>query len=231
MAPIHFGILMIPYQTLDVAGPTDILNSISKPYVESFIKGGFFAEHYPNKSEDEAYKSLPDRALDVEFHHIGETMDPVSLTSGFRVLPSTTCDECPELDYLLVGGPDVTVYHLPPKFATFIQNHVAKGKGIFTTCTGAFIVAESGVLDGRKATVNHTILDFAREAHPKVEWLKEQWVVDGEGGQFWTAGGACAGMDMFSQWVRERYDVDVYRAGLEVLDYAPRGKDGKLVVV
>lgn len=38
-------------------------------------------------------------------------------------------------------------------------------------------------------------------------------------------------MDMFSQWVRERYDEDVVRLGLGSLDFRPRGLDGEFVVL
>jgi transcriptional regulator GlxA family with amidase domain len=162
-------------------------------------------------------------------HHIGETLDPVSLTSGFTILPTTTTSTCPPLDYLLIGGPDPGTYTLGEKFISFVQEHVRNGKGVFTTCTGGFILAGTGVLDGMKATTNHVILEMARQKFPEVEWVREQWVVDGERGQFWTAGGACAGMDMFARWVAERYDEDVVRLGLSALDFHPRGLDGELV--
>jgi hypothetical protein len=35
---------------------------------------------------------------------------------------------------------------------------------------------------------------------------------------------------VFAEWVRQRYDADVVRLGLESLDFRPRGLDGKLVV-
>ena len=47
------------------------------------------------------------KAIDIEFCHTNETMDPVIMTGGHRVLPATTCDECPPLDFLLAGGPDL----------------------------------------------------------------------------------------------------------------------------
>ncbi|EHK97023.1 Class I glutamine amidotransferase-like protein [Glarea lozoyensis ATCC 20868] len=229
MPPIQFGILLIPFQTLDVAGPTDILSSTSKPYLEAFTKAGLFTQYYTSPTSP-AYLSIPARAIDIEFHHIAETLSPVPLTSGFRVLPTTTCDDAPDLDYLLIGGPDPATYTLSERFAEYVKEHVKKGKGVFTTCTGGLIIAPTGVLDGVKATTNHVCLEMARALRPQVEWVGEQWVVDGRGGQFWTAGGACAGMDMFAQWVKERYDADIVRLGLESLDFRPRGLDGKAVV-
>lgn len=114
------------------------------------------------------------KSIDIKFHHINETLEPQTMTAGVRMLPTTTCDTCPPLDFLLVGGPDPFKYKLSPRFSEFIRKHVEAGKGLFTTCTGAFSVAESGVLDGKKATVNHVFLDGAKKLAPNVNWVKEQ---------------------------------------------------------
>lgn len=87
-------------------------------------------------------------------------------------------------------------------------------------------VASSGILDGKKVTTNHMGLDVAKAQFPKVYWEKDQWVVDGK---IWSAGGACAGMDMFAAWVRKNYDADVAEISNRLLDFQPRGLDKKFV--
>jgi transcriptional regulator GlxA family with amidase domain len=217
MAPIQFGILMVPYQTLDVAGPVDILSSCSKDFFRNHIGADDVFGFEP---------SQVDRAVDIQFHHIGNTMDPVELTAGFRVCPTTTCDNCPPLDYLLVGGPDPTRDYFTEAFTTLLRAHVAAGKVLFTTCSGAVAIAPSGILDGKRATTNHEILDFAKAKFPNVKWVKEQWVVDGN---IWTAGGACAGMDMMAHWVAQNYDADIVKIGLATLDFEPRDINKKVI--
>lgn len=86
----------------------------------------------------------------------------------------------------------MTTFELKPEFAEFVKKHVENGKGLFTTCTGAFALSGSGVFDGRRATTNHMALEMAKKARPQVNWIEEQWVEDGN---IWTAGGACAGME------------------------------------
>lgn len=81
-------------------------------------------------------------------------------------------------------------------------------------------------MDGKKATTNHVCLDVAKAQFPKVSWEKDQWVVDGN---IWSAGGACAGMDMFAAWVRKNYDADVAEISNRMLDFQPRGLDKKFV--
>lgn len=229
MAPIQFGVLMVPYQVLDVAGPLDILSSSSKALMCPAIAAGFFQTAYFKQlvPDQEASKTLGDRAIDIEFHLVGETLEPVLLTTNTSVNPTTTTDTCPPLDYLLVGGPDPAKEHLTPAFEKFLKAHVAAEKGLFMTCTGSFAIAGSGVLDGKRATVNHALLEFAAMKFPNVKWVKEQWVVDGK---IWSAGGACAGMDMMASWVRENYDADVAKVGLAMLDFEPRDIHGKVIV-
>jgi transcriptional regulator GlxA family with amidase domain len=212
MAPIQFGVLMIRYQALDVVGPLDILSSSSKEMVNLAILA------------DPGMEALAGQGIDIEFHHINKTMDSVELTSGFKVLPTTTCDTCPPLDFLLVGGPDPFNFTLDDRFADFIRAHVESGKTLFTTCTGAWAIASTGVLDGKNATVNHSFVEHSKIQYPKVKWTKEkQWVIDGN---IYTAGGACAGMDMMTAWVSKNYGAQVAGLGRLGLDFEPRDVDG-----
>jgi len=220
MAPLQFGILMIPYQTIDVAGPLDILSSCSQLLVAPMEAAGF----------DPGYAGLTAKAIDITFHHISTTLEPVSLTAGFKAVPSTTVDACPPLDHLLVGGPDPFTFKLDERFATFVKKHVAEGKGLFTTCSGAWAIASTGVLDGKNATVNHEMIGLAEQMYPNVKWTKEKnWVVDGEG-KIWTAGGACAGMDMLGEWVVQNYGVEVASMGFKALDFDRRDVRGERLV-
>ena len=170
---------------------------------------------------------MTEKAIDIEFHHINESMDPVLLTGNMKVLPTTTCDDCPPLDFLLVGGPDPSKFRLSDRFAEFLRAHVKAGKVLFTTCTGALAVSSSGVLDEKNATVNHGALEMARMMSPNVKWTQKQWVVDGN---VWTASGACAGMDMMAHWVIENYGMDIAKLSFYMLDFEPRNVNGNRVL-
>jgi putative intracellular protease/amidase len=217
MAPIQFGILLIPFQLLDVAGPLDVLSSTSIPYLELGESLG-------------VPSSLAAKGIDIEFHHIGETMDPVTHTGNFKSTPTTTCATCPKLDYLLIGGPEPAyLQNIPPVMAAFMRERALEVKTFFTTCSGGMVAAAVGLLDGVNATTNHGAVALAQQLFPKTKWTREkQWVVDGK---FWTAGGACAGMDMFAHWVMENYGKDVAEAGFMALDYEPRDVSGKHIAL
>jgi putative intracellular protease/amidase len=135
MAPLQFGVLMIPFQISDCAMPLDVLSSSSKLYLSGMEAVGGPAHVAP-------------RGIDIEFHYIGATMDPVVHTARFTSMPTTTCADCPELDYLLVGGPDPAYLKTMPKiFIEFMQERAKEVKTIFTTCTGGMYVSSRFISD------------------------------------------------------------------------------------
>ncbi|KAH7325869.1 class I glutamine amidotransferase-like protein [Stachybotrys elegans] len=215
MAPLNVGIPLYNYQALDVVGPLDLLSSGTKE------SAALLNQFCPTNEEASA---------NVQFtmHHIGLTREPVQLSAGLSMVPTCTVDDVPELDIMLLGGPDPSAVP-DPRFVALIQAHVAAGKLLFTTCTGAAVAAAAGVLDGRRATVNHMCFEVVKKLFPKVEWTMEtKWVEDGN---IWTAGGAVAGMDMVAHWIKQRYEADVLKLALQTLDYEPRDVHGVLSVV
>ena len=217
MAPIQFGTLLYDFQALDVIGPIDVFNSCSKEYLQ-------MCEPMMEVNAD-----AMSRARDFNFHFIGLNQDPVTIARKLSFLPTTTVEECPELDILLLGGPDPSTFELDPKYAEFIRRHVAAGKLLLTTCTGAMLAAQAGVLDGKNATINHGAVSFMKQKFPNVKWTDEKkWIIDGN---IWTSGGAVAGMDMCAQWIIENSGFDVLTLGASLLDYEPRDIDGILNVI
>jgi transcriptional regulator GlxA family with amidase domain len=213
MAPIHFGTLVYEWQSIDVIGPFDLLNSASKLLLE-YVKG-----------HNGVGQDTLERAPEFVFHHIGQDLKPFRLFGGVvNLVPTDTIDNPPELDCLLLGGPIPENFAFPPKYVELIKQHVQAGKKIFTTCTGASALATTGVLDGRKATTNHVEYNWIKAEHPRVHWTRDtKWVVDGN---IWTAAGAVAGMDMFAHWISTEFGADVLRAATMGLDYEPRDIHG-----
>ncbi|KAL7813116.1 class I glutamine amidotransferase-like protein [Trichoderma gracile] len=217
MTAIHVGTIVFAYQVVDAAGPTDLLTSAQKSVLKAVQEYGPIDEE------------IVSRAPEFVFHYIGVDREPVLLgSSQLTIVPSTTVDECPDIDILLVPGPYLHNFELHPKQAEFIRKHAEAGKLLWTTCTGASIVASTGVLDGKRATVNNVEYSWVRKRWPKVNWTREKkWVVDGN---IWTSSGACAGVDMVAHWLEENYGLDLLIQASNSLDYEARDADGLYTV-
>ncbi|KAL4945604.1 hypothetical protein BDV06DRAFT_184379 [Aspergillus oleicola] len=220
--PIHIGCLVFNYQAIDVIGPCDLLNSSSK----RLMKGINFYSPIP--------ASTIDAAPEFVFHHIGEKAnEPVHLlTSAITLLPTVSVDDTDvldRLDILLVGGDSPARSNIPESYKELIRRHVANRKLLFTTCTGAAVIASSGVLDGKHATVNNLEYEWVRTRYTAVHWTKEKkWIVDGN---IWTAGGAVAGMDMVAHWIKQEFGFEVLEMAAKQLDFEPRDQDGLFTVL
>jgi transcriptional regulator GlxA family with amidase domain len=217
MAPITVGALLFNYQAVDVIGPFDLLNSAGKALLTSLAQ-------YTTVSPETIAK-----APEFVFHHIGETLEPVALTAGVTLVPTTKVNNAPELDILLIGGDSPVRSNIPESYKEFIRRHVASGKLLFTNCTGAAVVAQTGVLDGKAATVNKVEFNWVKQRYPAVKWTKaKNWVVDGN---IWTGSGAVAGMDMVAHWIKENYGLNVLTEAARSLDFEPRDVDGLFTVL
>ncbi|KAL1599480.1 hypothetical protein SLS60_007283 [Paraconiothyrium brasiliense] len=210
---VRFAALVYEYQTMDVVGPFDLINTAGRGASEYLL------------THNAISPSTVEKAPNFLFYHIGQTLEPVTLmTSGFTITPTHTIDNPPEIDHLLIGGPIPETFVFPQSYIDFIKRHNAAGKTIFCTCTGAAALASTGILDGKNATVNNVEYKWITNRYPKVKWSKDKkWVVDGN---IWTGGGAVAGMDMFAHWLKKTYGKDVMMSGAKNLDYEPRDING-----
>lgn len=76
---------------------------------------------------------------------------------------------------------------------TLIKALVAQAKINFSVCTGAYLLAELGLLDGQKATTHYAAIDWLQADYPKVDLLKDTRFVDN--GRVITTAGISAGID------------------------------------
>jgi transcriptional regulator GlxA family with amidase domain len=81
---------------------------------------------------------------------------------------------------------------------------------VAATCTGAFILAEAGLLDGRRATTHWNSARDLRARFPKVKVEEDRiFIIDGP---VWTSAGMTAGIDLVLAMIEEDLGGDVARA-------------------
>ncbi len=112
-----------------------------------------------------------------------------------RVSADYTFEQCPPMDLLLVpGGPGTRVSEerLAP-LVDFIKDQVPKVTYLASVCTGAFLLARAGALDGRRATTHYARRQELQERFPRVDVVAARVVDEGT---LITAAGVSSGVHL-----------------------------------
>lgn len=124
---------------------------------------------------------------------VAASPEPVQAFNGLKVIPDITMDECPQLDVLIVPGGKgrLTAMH-DMTIRSFISRQLPTVKYLTSVCTGAFILAEAGLLAGKRATTYHTALDELA-TYTSVTVEKRKVVQDGN---IITSAGVSSGLEL-----------------------------------
>ena len=114
-----------------------------------------------------------------------------------------------DFDTLMVGGSAV-VGSLTPGVIKFLRGALERSRRVASTCIGAFVLAEAGLLDGRRATTHwHRARDL-QARFPKVKVEEDRiFIIDGP---VWTSAGMTAGIDLALAMVEKDLGADLARA-------------------
>jgi transcriptional regulator GlxA family with amidase domain len=97
-----------------------------------------------------------------------------------------------------------------PTLSAFVKRALKTSRRVAAPCTGAFVLAEAGVLDGRRATIHWRFVGDLQCRFPKVAVEEDQiFVVDGS---IWTSAGMAATIDMALAMIEKDHGQDVSRA-------------------
>lgn len=130
----------------------------------------------------------------------------VSASAGFRIETQPFGEEAFDTVVLASGvETDIT----SPALMEFVRRSIRTSRRVAAPCTGAFILAEAGVLDGRRATTHWRFAHDLQRRFPKVCVEPDQiFVIDGP---VWTSAGMAATMDMALAMVEGDHGKDVSR--------------------
>ena len=130
----------------------------------------------------------------LEVFTVAETAELVTTSSGMQVQPRYTFANHPPIDLLVVPGGDTRQSQKSPVVLEWLRTVTASARLTTSACTGAFLLATIGLLDGRRATTHWGALDQLEERFPKVQVQRNtSWVDEGD---VITAAGISAGIDM-----------------------------------
>ncbi|WP_098955724.1 GlxA family transcriptional regulator [Pseudonocardia sp. N23] len=127
---------------------------------------------------------------------------PVRLAGGLTVTPDLDIDDVSRPDILLVpGGPGAEVPN--PAVASRLRTLGPDAECLASVCTGSLLLAEAGLLDGRRATTHWSFCGrFARD-YPKVQVQRYPIFVEDDG--IFTSAGVTAGIDLALALIERDY--------------------------
>ncbi|MBA4144732.1 MAG: AraC family transcriptional regulator [Azospira oryzae] len=112
---------------------------------------------------------------------------------------------------------------IAPFFEWLIEQH-QRGAKICSVCTGAFLLAQSGLLNGRQTTTHWKYHNVLKKEYPQVEVLANRLFVQSE--RIYSSAGVASGIDLGLYLLEELYGTRFSAAiAREVVIYLRRGKD------
>jgi transcriptional regulator GlxA family with amidase domain len=124
------------------------------------------------------------------------------IVGGVRKLPKRTA-VLPDV-VVVAGGSALDPLPRPEThLVSWLERHHARIRGLVSICTGAFVLGEAGLLDGRRVTTHWRFLDALRTRFPKADVVDEGIFV--RDGHLWTSAGITAGIDLALALVEEDY--------------------------
>ncbi|KGJ06084.1 transcriptional regulator, AraC family with amidase-like domain [Paracoccus halophilus] len=141
-----------------------------------------------------------------EWQVIGEQGEDAACSNGARVrLDGPLADTRRDDTILVCGGVDVTRAATRPVLA-WLRREERRGTRIGALCTGAWVLAEAGLLDGRRATIHWENQDGFAERFPDVTLIRTVFIEDGNR---LTAAGGTAAIDMMLRQIARDHGTEL----------------------
>jgi len=181
------AILLYPgVQSLDVTGPTEVFSTATRLL---------------------AARGLPDPGYEVVT--IARAPGPVRTSSGLRLTPDGPLPRtATPIDTLIVpGGEGREQAGRDETLLRWLRRAPSRSRRVAAVCTGSFLLAAAGLLDGRRATTHWAYARRLAREHPAVEVDPDPIFV--RDGSVWTSAGVTAGIDLALAMVEEDLDREI----------------------
>lgn len=175
--------LVLPQvQLLDIAGPCDVFTSANR----------FMINEQPHS--------------EYRIYLVSGTEDKILYSSsGIPIICSHTIYDIDfPVDTLLVAGTDLTVLDdINTDIYIFLRNIMGKVRRMGSVCTGAFVLAEAGLLNGKKVTTHWKFAGVLQKSYPELEVNVNPFFIHDQ--QIYTSGGVTSGMDLAFAMLEEDF--------------------------
>lgn len=135
---------------------------------------------------------------------------------GMTITPDYSFADAPAPDIVVIGaqrgGEELRVW---------IRQQHAAGKTILSICTGAFELAQAGLLKGKQATTHHEYADLFAKKYPDIQLIRATRYVQADP-HIYTAGGLTSGIDLSLHIVARYFGEQQAQRTADFLEYQKR---------
>jgi transcriptional regulator GlxA family with amidase domain len=166
----------------------------------------------------EVFQDTPIPGTETPAFHlytVGDSRRAVRLTGGLTVVPDYTFDDAPVPAVVVVGAQRGS-----PRMIRWLQTvgSASTTTALMSVCTGAFKLADAGLLDGKSATTHHDFFDAFARRYPRVALERGPRFVQ-SAPHIFTAGGLTSGIDLALHVVSLYFGEDSARLTARYMEY------------
>lgn len=148
---------------------------------------------------------------------VAETLEPVAAAGGMKIVPNYTFQNAPPPKVIVIPAQDGST----DAMLQWIRKSAPSTDVTMSVCTGAFVLAATGLLNGKAATTHHAgYADFEMQ-YPNIQVQRGARFV--EEGNLATAGGLTSGMDLALRVIGRYYGAEAIERTAFMLEYQGQG--------
>ena len=152
-----------------------------------------------------------------ELYTVAETLEPITVSGGMKIVPNYSFQNAPQPKVIIIpaqnGDTDAMLQ--------WIRKSAQNTDVTMSVCTGAFVLAATGLLNGKAATTHHTAYADLEMQFPDVQVKRGARFV--EEGNLATAGGLTSGMDLALRVIGRYFGAEAIQRTAFQLEYQGQG--------
>lgn len=150
---------------------------------------------------------------------VAQTKDLIKARNGFKIQPDYDFYNAPHFDILIIpggyGAEEIEIHN--QKVINWIRNSMNTVDLMASVCTGAFLLAEAGLLDGKQATTHWMDIDKLEKEYKNIKVQRGVKFVDEY--PIITSGGISAGINMSFYIVKKLLGEEIAKATAKRMEY------------
>lgn len=122
--------------------------------------------------------------------------EPIRSVNNIYIQPHCSIEEVRKTDLIIISSATYIdkILEKNPELVPWIRRHYKQGAHVASICTGVFLLAETGLLNGKTATLHWGFAEMFRRRYPRVNLRQDRIFIDN--GRLYCSAGVSAGLDL-----------------------------------